>query len=217
MAEISHQRDAVAVAADGEVDAAALPHMGDLVGGHANLAAPAMRHLVAGELRPDPEHQRMQARRRLALGQVEHAGPTAEEDARAVRRRARIDQLPLGIGDHAPAGIDRGHQLRRQRLGRDLVALHPDDALVQEAGGLVAVTVGAEEDVPGVDRAAAGLDRVKAVFRRAHLQHRGMRAQPGAVALGEPAQGPVVFGWMEAAVIVDDDAAVVEIRAGISC
>ncbi len=34
------------------------------------------------------------------------------------------------------------------------------------------------------------------------------------MALGEPAQGPVVFGWMEAAVIVDDDAAVVEIRAG---
>lgn len=84
VAEIGHDRDAVALAARDIEHVVMLAEMRHRIEGEGDQSLPAMGDAIAGELRPDVAHEAMQDRGRFLLVDVAELGPARENDASAV-------------------------------------------------------------------------------------------------------------------------------------
>jgi hypothetical protein len=84
IAEVTHHRDAAAVATDGVVHALVRPHMGDMVGCHSDEAGPTMRNFYRFEDWPYAAHHAVEMVRRGSLVLLKNAWPRAEDQPCAI-------------------------------------------------------------------------------------------------------------------------------------
>jgi hypothetical protein len=112
-------------------------------------------------------------------------------------------------------GNELVHQGARQGLGGDLVAHHRQHAAVQPGAGGVGVAVGGEQHVLRADLSARCADAVAVAvaFGALHAGVAEQRRPRGARGL---AQRPVQFGRVQAAVILDHEAAVEIVAADLA-
>ncbi len=183
------------------------PHVRHQVESQAQFAGPGVRQRDAAQLGEDLDHARLHHTR--ALVQIQVGGevvPPAKKHATIRRDTKVIEEVPA-VEEHAPARAQLLLESARQRLGRDDVAAHREDAAAQARHDIARVAVRRHEHVarlhlpPGGRHAKAGagacqtgdlgvFHQVSAATRRSLRQPEDIarRMQRRAVAIDQAAE-----------------------------